>query len=61
MKKILFGFLFLNGALLNADFEAIKAFQKAMMARDRGAFEIAGVVLAYPVLDMLGSWSGFAF
>ncbi len=33
----------------------------AMMARDRGEFTIAGVVLAYPVLDMTAPWAGFVF
>ena len=33
----------------------------AMMARDRGAFDIAGVVLAYPALDMTGPWTQFVF
>ena len=33
----------------------------AMMARDRGAFTLTGLVLAYPVLDMTSPWSEFIF
>jgi len=33
----------------------------AMMARDRGEFTVAGVILAYPVLDMTASWASFVF
>jgi len=43
MKKILFGFLFLNGALLNADFEAIKAFQKAVIDEEIAGSNVAMV------------------
>ena len=33
----------------------------AMMARDRRQFSIAGVILAYPVIDMTASWASFVF
>ncbi len=33
----------------------------AMMARERGEFTVAGVVLAYPVLDMSAEWAAFVF
>ena len=33
----------------------------AMMARDRGEFTVAGVILAYPVLDMTAPRASFVF
>lgn len=33
----------------------------SMMARDRKKFSIAGLVLAYPVIDMTASWASFVF
>jgi acetyl esterase len=33
----------------------------SMMARDRKEFSIAGLVLAYPVIDMTASWAAFVF
>jgi acetyl esterase len=33
----------------------------AMMARDRKKFSVAGLILAYPVIDMTAAWAAFVF